>query len=71
MNYEKLQYSLRKNFQEFSEFIVYNFGITNYYDLVDFIIDLYNFRLMVREEDNKLYNKIIKKLEKEDDKNEN
>ena len=42
--YETLKNSIYKHIGEFSEFVVDNFGITNYYDLVDLIIDLHNFR---------------------------
>lgn len=63
--YETLKQSIYKNIQEFTEFIVDTFGITNYYDLVDMIIDLHNFRAKVYKQDRVLYFKIDKALKGE------
>ena len=63
--YEMLQQSIYKNMQEFTEFIVDTFGITNYYDLVDMIIDLHNFRAKVYKQDRNLFYKIDKALKGE------
>lgn len=63
--YETLKRSIDKNIQEFAEFIVDTFGITNYYDLVDMIIDLHNFRAKVYKQDRVLYFKIDKALKGE------
>lgn len=63
--YETLKRSIDKNIQEFAEFIVDTFGITNYYDLLDMIIDLHNFRAKVYKQDRVLYFKIDKALKEE------
>lgn len=63
--YETLKQSIDKNIQEFAEFIVDTFGITNYYDLLDMIIDLHNFRAKVYKQDRILYFKIDKALKGE------
>lgn len=63
--YETLQQSIDKNIQEFAEFIVDTFGITNYYDLLDMIIDLHNFRAKVYKQDRVLFFKIDKALKGE------
>lgn len=63
-NYETMERSLLKNIEEFSEFAV-SFGVTNYYDLCDLMTDLWNFRSVVYQMDEKLANKITKKIEKE------
>jgi len=62
-NYEILEQNLMKNIQEFSEFIVDNFGITNYYDLVDLMIDLHNFKAKMYKRDKKLTMEILKEIE--------
>lgn len=59
--------SIYKNIQELAEFCAYDLGITNYYDLVDYIIDLHNFRARVYKENKPLAQKIIKELEEEDE----
>lgn len=66
--YETLKNSIYKNIGEFSEFVVDNFGITNYYDLVDLIIDLHNFRAKMYKKDKKLTMLVLKELESEDEK---
>lgn len=63
--YETLKRSIDKNIREFAEFIVDTFGITNYYDLLDMIIDLHNFRAKVYKQDRILYFKIDKALKGE------
>ena len=63
-NYETMERSLMKNLQEFSEFAV-SFGVTNYYDLCDLMVDLWNFRSVTYQMDEKLANKITKKVKKE------
>lgn len=62
-NYDILEQNLMKNIQEFSEFIVDNFGITNYYDLVDLMIDLHNFKAKMYKRDKQLTMEILKELE--------
>lgn len=66
--YDLMEKSLMKNIQEFTEFIVDNLHITNYYDLVDRIIELNNFRARAYKKDKKLTLEIIKELEKENNK---
>lgn len=67
---ERLKESILKNFGEFAEFIYCNFGISNYYDLVDKIIYDHNFKIMLLRKDEKLYKKICKELKKELEENE-
>lgn len=43
-NYEQLHNSLAKNSQELTEFLADTFKVSNYYDLVEEIAKLYNFR---------------------------
>lgn len=62
--YEAVKNSILKNLGEFSEFVA-DLGITNYYDLVEYIIDLHNFRAKVYKQDEKLAKKIMKEIEKE------
>ncbi len=61
-NYGILEQNLMKNIQEFSEFVVDNFGITNYYDLVDLMIDLHNFKAKMYKRDKKLTMEILNEL---------
>ena len=63
--YELMHNSIMHNIGELSEFLVDTFEITNYYDLVDFMIDLYNFRVKVFKQDKKLGIEIMKELESE------
>ena len=63
--YEILEQSIMKNIQELSEFIVDNFDITNYYDLVDLMIDLHNFKAKMYKRDKQLTMEILKELETE------
>ncbi|MBR5303490.1 MAG: hypothetical protein IKU37_01520 [Candidatus Gastranaerophilales bacterium] len=60
--YDIIHNSLQKNIQELSEFLVDEFGITNYYDLVDLMIELFNFKLITKNEYNDTYNKVMKHL---------
>ncbi len=66
--YDLMERSLMKNSREFIEFVVDNLHITNYYDLVDRIIELNNFRARAYKKDKKLTLEIIKELEKENNK---
>lgn len=67
-SYDIMYNSLMKNIQELSEFLVDEFGVVSYYDLVDYITDLYNFKVSVYKENKELALKILKELESEDDK---
>ena len=57
-NYEIMEKSIMKNLQELSEFVVDEFGISNYYDLVDLLVDLYNFKVLVYKRNKELAKKI-------------
>lgn len=63
--YEVVKNSILKNLGELSEFVA-DLGITNYYDLVDYIIDLHNFRAKVYKENKELATRISKAIEKEE-----
>ena len=63
---EKMEKSLLKNLQEFVEFVVDDLKITNYYDLVDNICDLHNFRAKTYKKDKELALEIMKEIEEED-----
>lgn len=65
-SYDIMYNSLMKNIQELSEFLVDEFGLTGYYDLVDFMIDLHNFKVGVYKENKELALKILKELEREE-----
>lgn len=64
--YETLKNSIYKNIQEFTEFVVDNFKVTNYYDLVDLMIDLHNFRAKMFKKDRNLAMMILEELEDEE-----
>jgi hypothetical protein len=64
-DYDLMEQSLLKNLQEFVEFCVYDMKITNYYDLVDTIVDLHNFRAKAYKKNKDLTLEIIKEIEKE------
>ena len=66
-SYDTMYNSLLKNIQEFTEFCVDNFGCYGYYDLVDFMIDLYNFKASVYKEDRELFDKIEKELKESEE----
>lgn len=57
--------SLLKNIQELCEFLVDEFDIVSYYDLIDYIIDLHNFKVGVYKENKELALKILKEIESE------
>ena len=57
-NYEIMEKSIMKNLQELSEFVVDEFGISNYYDLVDLLVDLYNFKVLVYKRNKELAKKL-------------
>lgn len=63
--YDLMEQSLLKNLQEFVEFVVYDLHITNYYDLINTIIDLHNFRAKTYKKNKDLALEIIKEIEKE------
>lgn len=63
--YEVMENSMSKNMQEFCEDIVDQFGVENYYDLIDLIYDLWNFRAIVQQIKPKLYEDIQEQIEKE------
>lgn len=56
--YKVMENSMLKNMQEFCEDIVDQFGVKNYYDLIDLIYDLWNFRSIVQQVRPKLYKDI-------------
>ena len=64
-SYDIMYNSLQKNIQELSEFLVDEFGLTGYYDLVDYMIDLHNFKVGVYKENSELALKILKEIERE------
>ena len=64
--YETFKNSIYKNIQEFSEFVVDNFNVNNYYDLVDLMIDLHNFRAKMFKKNRNLTMMILEELEKEE-----
>ena len=61
-SYETMEQSIMKNLQELSEFVVDEFGISNYYDLVDLLVDLYNFKVLVYKRNKELAKEIEKDL---------
>ena len=63
--YEVFKNSMSKNMQEFCEDIVDQFGVKNYYDLINLIYDLWNFRAIVKQIRPKLYEDIQEQIEKE------
>ena len=66
-NYEVMENSMLKNIQEFCEDIVDQFGVTNYYELIDLIYDLWNFRAITKQLNPKLYKDIKEQIEKENE----
>jgi len=66
-NYETMENSMLKNIQEFCEDIVDQFGVTNYYELIDLIYDLWNFRALTKQLNPKLYKDIKEQIEKENE----
>jgi hypothetical protein len=63
--YEVFKNSMLKNMQEFCEDIVDQFGVENYYDLIDLIYDLWNFRAITKQLNPRLYKDIQEQIEKE------
>ena len=63
--YEIMKNSIYKNIEELSEFLVDNFKVNNYYELVDKMIELYNFRAKTIKANKELAIEIINELEKE------
>jgi hypothetical protein len=63
--YEVFENSMLKNMQEFCEDIVDQFGVENYYDLIDLIYDLWNFRAITKQLNPRLYKDIQEQIEKE------
>ena len=66
-SYDIMYNSIQKNIEELSEFLVDNFGLTGYYDFVDYMVNLYNFKVGVYKENKELATKIDKELESEDE----
>lgn len=66
-NYEIMENSMLKNIQEFCEDIVDQFGVKNYYELIDLIYDLWNFRAITKQLNPKLYKDIKEQIEKENE----
>ena len=64
--YDIMYNSIQKNIQELCEFLVDEFDIVSYYDLIDYITDLYNFKVSVYKENKELALKISKELEREE-----
>lgn len=64
MEYELMRQSILKNIQELSEECVDNFRVTNYYDLSELVTDLWNIRAKLYKKNKKLYEEIIKELNK-------
>lgn len=64
-NYERLKQSILKNIQELSEFLIDNFRIKNYYDLIDYLVNITNFKITLYNKNLKLA-KIIEKEIKEE-----
>ena len=60
---EIMEQSILKNIQELSEFLIYDLHIDNYYDLIEELVDLYNFRVKVYRKNKKLFEEISKELE--------
>ena len=64
--YELMENSILKNIQELSETCVSDFNISNYYDLVDLLYELWNIRAKLTQKNKELYKEIIKELESEE-----
>lgn len=63
--YDIMYNSIQKNIQELCEFLVDEFDIVSYYDLIDYITDLHNFKVGVYKENKELALKILKEIERE------
>ena len=62
MKYELMDQSISKNIQELTEFGVDNMHVSNYYDLIDLMIELWNIRAKLKKKNNKLFEEIKKEL---------
>ena len=62
MKYELMDQSISKNIQELTEFCVDNMHVSNYYDLIDLMIELWNIRAKLKKKNNKLFEEIKKEL---------
>ena len=60
--YENMKNSIHKNIQELAEFCVDNMHVSNYYDLTDLMVELWNTRAKLKKKDNKLFEEINKEL---------
>lgn len=65
--YELMEQSILKNLQELSETCVSDFNVSNYYELVDLLYDLWNVRAILTKKNKELYKEIVAELEKESD----
>lgn len=63
--YDIMYNSIQKNIQELCEFLVDEFDVVSYYDLIDYIVDLHNFKVGVYKENKDLALKILKEIERE------
>lgn len=61
-NYEVMEESISKNIRELSEFFVDNFRITNFYDMLEYVIHLHNFKARVIKRDKELAKEIVREL---------
>lgn len=52
--YDVMYNSLQKNIQEFCEFCVDDLKTTGYYDLIDYITELHNFRAIMYQKDKEM-----------------
>lgn len=62
MEYELMEQSILKNIQELSEDCVDNFHVSNYYELSDLIVNLWNIRAKLYKKNKKLYEEIAKEI---------
>ena len=62
MKYELMENSIQKNIQELTEFCVDNMHVSNYYDLIDLMTELWNIRAKLKKKNNKLFEEIKKEL---------
>ena len=63
MEYELMEQSILKNIQELSEDCVDNFHVSNYYELSDLIVNLWNIRAKLYKKNKKLYEEIAKEID--------
>ena len=62
-----MEQSILKNLQELSEFCEYDFGVNNYYDLIDKIVLLNNIVAELERKHYGLYKEIKEKVESEEE----